>query len=237
MERLNKFISRCGAASRRKAEELIAGGAVSINGKVVEPGPILINPDTDEVKINGIRISPDEKFVYYMLHKPEGYATTVSDPHQDMTVMDLIPSNPRVFPVGRLDLNSSGLLLLTNDGELANLLTHPSFEHEKEYEVFASWNMKFPGRIKAKKLLSSMEGGIMLDGKQTSPSVIEPRRVDESGILFRIILREGRKRQIRRMCESVGLEVRTLKRIRIGRLLLGDLIPGDYAEISRSDIL
>lgn len=235
--RLNKYIAECGYSSRRKADELIENGFVSVNGKIVTENPFFIESDSDIVEVEGKSINLPEEFVYYMVNKPEGYVSTVSDPHATMTVCDLVPSEPRVFPVGRLDVDSCGLILLTNDGEFANILTHPSFDHEKEYEVFASWNIKFPGKKKAKKLLSKMANGILIDGKMTREAVVESRRIDETGILFRIILKEGRKRQIRKMCSTLGLEVKNLKRIRIGKFILEDLIPGDYVKVNKSDIL
>lgn len=239
VERLNKYIARCGIASRRKADELIAAGRVSVNGVPAPPSGLMIDPDKDSVTVDGSGLEASEHPVYYKLNKPAGYYSTVSDPHvdDDMTVCSLVPAEPRVFPVGRLDAGSCGLIILTNDGELANMLTHPSFEHEKEYEVFASWEKHFPGKTKGRKIVISMERGLNLEGKMTLPAKVEIRRIDESGVLFRIILKEGRNRQIRKMCELLGLKVLTLQRIRIGGLLLGELLPGDYEIISKEDIL
>lgn len=236
MERLNKFISRCGEASRRKAEELIRAGAVSVNGKIVS-AVLLVDPDLDEVCVNGRKISPPDRLVYYMINKPIGYASTLSDPHIDRTVKDLLPVSERIFPVGRLDVDSCGLLILTNDGELTHKLTHPSYEHEKEYEVFASWIIKYPGRTKGRALLLKFEEGVLIDGIKTLPAKVDCRKIDETGILFRIVLKEGRNRQIRKMCEAVGLSVRSLTRLRIGKLELGDLMPGEFRKIKLEDIV
>lgn len=237
MERLNKFVASCGAASRRRADELIREGRVLVNGTKPPPEGVMIDPASDVVELDGKRLSVPERHVYYKVNKPAGYVSTVSDPHADLTVCDLVPPEPRVFPVGRLDADSCGLIVLTDDGDLANRLTHPSFEHEKEYEVFASWARSFPGKSAGRRLVSSLGKGVELDGRMTLPAAVEVRRIDESGVLFRIVLKEGRNRQIRRMCESVGLRVATLMRIRIGGLLLGDLLPGDFEEICREDLV
>ena len=235
-ERLQKYISRCGYASRRKAEEMIRDGFVYVNGVKSPREGQLICANKDVITINGKTLTPPEEFVYYLLNKPEGYVCTLSDPYADRIVTDLLPNHTRVYPVGRLDADSSGLLLLTNDGEFANKISHPSFNHEKEYEVYAVWTCAFPGRINARKLLSKFEKGILLDGKETSPAKIDIRKVDEDGILFHITIHEGRKRQVRRMCELIGLKVKVLKRIRIGHLEIGSLLPGDFLVLAPYDV-
>lgn len=235
-ERLQKYISRCGYASRRKAEEMIRSGLVLVNGIKAPAEGQLVCAGEDIVTIDGKVITPPDEFVYYLLNKPEGYVCTLADPYADRIVTELLPKQPRVYPVGRLDANSSGLLLLTNDGDFANRISHPSFNHEKEYEVYAVWTCAFPGRINARKLISKFETGILLDGKETSPAKTDVRKVDEDGVLFHIAIHEGRKRQVRRMCESVGLRVKVLQRIRIGHLEIGNLLPGDFLVLSHDDI-
>ncbi len=235
MERLQKYISRCGFASRRKAEELIRQGRVFVNGKQAPAEGMLVSVD-DTVVVDGNILRLPEELVYYLLYKPEGFLCTLSDPHAIHTIMELLPDSPRTFPVGRLDLDSSGLIICTNDGEFANRLAHPSFEHEKEYEVYAVWKKSAPARLQARKIISRLETGIMLDGKETAPAKVDIRKLDESGVLFRIVIHEGRNRQVRRMCDAIGLDVKVLKRIRIGHLEIQSMLPGEYIKLSNDDI-
>ena len=235
-ERLQKYISRCGYTSRRKAEELIRNGFVLVNGIKPPPEGLLIDSEKDQVIIEGRLLTPPCEFVYYLLNKPEGYICTLSDPFADRVITELVPKEPRVYPVGRLDADSSGLIILTNDGEFANRVSHPSFAHEKEYEVYAGWKEVFPGKIKARKLISKLEKGVLIDDKKTAPAKCNVRRIDESGILFHITITEGRNRQVRKMCDSIGLYVKLLKRIRISQLEIGSLLPGEYILLSENDI-
>jgi len=235
-ERLHKFLARSGVASRRAAERLIAEGRISVNGVNVIPPGTLIDSESDTITVDGNKVKGPEAFVYYALNKPAGYVCTVSDPFADKTVMELIPQQPSVYPVGRLDKDSSGLLILTNDGDLAQRLTHPSFHHEKEYAVAARW--QGPVRPEeALRLIRSLQKGVMLEEGRTSPCRIKISRNDGKAASFRIILTEGWKRQIRRMCEVIGLQVYDLKRVRVARLTIGPLNPGSYRVISRADIL
>lgn len=236
-ERLHKFIASAGYASRRQAELLIAGGFVLVNGEPAPPSGMLIDPACDVVTVKGERLAAPGESVYYALYKPEGYLSTVSDPHGGKTVMELVPASPRVYPVGRLDLDSCGLMILTNDGSLANRLTHPSFGFEKEYEVYGVWERRTPSRTQARTLVMSLAEGVLVDGRKTLPARVEVHRVEEKGVLFRIILKEGRKRQIRLMCAAIKMKVKMLKRIRIGCLELDDLFPGEYRPVSPADIL
>lgn len=235
-ERLHKYLARIGVMSRRKAEELIRLGQVSINGSTVTPPGITIDPNRDVVAIGGKVVNPVEELVYYAVHKPEGYLSTVRDPHGKKTVVQLVPSDVRVYPVGRLDRDSSGLMILTNDGELTHTLTHPSFAHEKEYEVIARWNEP-KGREERHRAIQRMEMGIELFDGHTAPAQVKIRSLDSQKALFRITLKEGRKRQIRRMCQAIGLTVIKLKRIRMGKLKLGNLLPGEWKKIAKEDIL
>ncbi|MDQ7825271.1 MAG: pseudouridine synthase [Candidatus Eremiobacteraeota bacterium] len=235
-ERLHKYLSRCGLASRRKAEALISQGRVCVNGEVAPPGGMLIDPLEDRVTLDGTAVEPPAAPVYYALHKPHGYTTTVQDAHAAKTVMELVPAYPRVYPVGRLDRDSSGLIILTNDGDLAQAVTHPSRGHEKEYEVYAAC-LKGTGRGALRSLLGKMEKGVALEEGVTSPAKVRILRLDERGALFHLILREGRNRQIRRMCQALGLRVESLRRVRVGALELGDLAPGEYRLVGREEIL
>jgi 23S rRNA pseudouridine2605 synthase/23S rRNA pseudouridine2604 synthase len=209
--RLQKFLSEAGFCSRRHGEELILAGRVSINGVVITKLGTKIDPEKDIVEVGGNRIEAKNDLIYIALNKPKGYVTTCSQ-DGDKTVLDLIDIPERVYPVGRLDKDSSGLLLLTNDGRLHNILSHPSFDHEKEYDVVVS-------RPFSDEALGKMASGIHLLGSRTRPA--EVKRISPNQ--FRIVLKEGRNRQIRRMVEKVGNRVKKLKRIRISNVRLGSL--------------
>jgi 23S rRNA pseudouridine2605 synthase len=221
--RIARFISLNSEYSRRKAEVLISEGRVKINNKAAVLGQSL-NTEKDKVYIDGKLLKIIPKRITIMLNKPAGYITTKEDPHAKKTVMDLIPYKD-LFPVGRLDKDSEGLLLLTNDGDLAYKLTHPKFEHEKEYYV----ELKNPiTNDEIKKL----ENGIMIDGKKTAPCKITNHKQNK----LNITLHEGRKRQIKRMFEKLGNKVIYLYRLRIGGLKLGNLKIGSYKIINSKDI-
>lgn len=220
--RLQRFIALNSEYSRRKVERFIKDGKVLINSKNAELGQS-INPKKDKVVLNGKLIEAKEERITVMLNKPGGYITTKSDTHDRKTVMDLIPYKD-LFPIGRLDKDTEGLLLLTNDGDLANKLTHPKFEHEKEYFVEL---LKPISEQDAAKL----ENGIVLDRKKTAPTKISLQNNNQ----LKIILHEGRKRQIKRMFEEIGNKVIYLKRLRIGKLKLGDLKLGEYKLIKNTN--
>jgi 23S rRNA pseudouridine2605 synthase len=222
--RLNRFLAAAGVGSRRKCDELIAAGRVTINGRVCTD--FSAQPDErDHVKIDGKLVHPEQRTTI-ALHKPAGFVSTRSDPHARDTIFDLLPRKfPRLFNIGRLDTQSEGLLLLTNDGDLAQQLTHPRFKIEKEYEVTLDrpWNPEH-----AQKLLR----GIFLDGQRARIArlhSIGPTRL-------RIVLRQGINRQIRRMLFAVGYEVKRLVRVRIGVLRLGDLSRGDWRAVSKTEL-
>jgi 23S rRNA pseudouridine2605 synthase/23S rRNA pseudouridine2604 synthase len=222
--RLQKYMAECGVASRRAAEKLIAAGKVKINGRIARIGA-KIDPASDKVMVNGKLLRHKEKKVYLKLNKPIGVVSACSD-QKEMTVVDLIKDIPgRLYPVGRLDMGSEGLMILTNDGELADRLMHPRYEHEKEYEVTVR------GPLTSAQI-EKLERGIILDSRKTLP--VKIRRAGDRR--FRVILREGRKRQIRRMMEAVGNKVSRLKRIRIKNIRLGDLATGKYALLTTSEI-
>ncbi len=229
-ERLQKLISACGLASRRKAEEWITAGRVSVNGEKAHLGD-RADLDRDEITVDGRPLRPSQGQVYLMLHKPRGYVTTLSDEKGRKTVAQLVSGcGRRVWPVGRLDLDSEGLLILTDDGELTQRLLHPSHEVEKEYLVWVTGNVE-----KALPILSSpME----LDGDRLAPAKVRRGR-DSGGVhQLSITIHQGKNRQVRRMCAQAGLSVLRLKRIREGALLLDrNLKPGQWRNLTQQEIL
>ncbi|WP_297129223.1 pseudouridine synthase [uncultured Eubacterium sp.] len=229
--RLQKFMAEQGVASRRKSEDLIRAGKVKVNGHVAEIG-MKINPRKDLVTVGKQKLTnvKKRKMVYVMLNKPRGYVTTVSDELGRKTVMDLLPDfGCRIYPVGRLDKDSEGLLLLTNDGSFTNCMTHPSHEYAKVYRVTVRPSVN-------DDILYNLRNGIEIDGRMTAPCEVTVLTEQENRVVLEFILHEGRNRQIRKMCESQGLEVARLKRISIGPIKLGMLKQGDYRELSEQDV-
>lgn len=227
-ERLQKALAHAGVASRRHAEQLITAGRVQVNGQVVTTLGARVEP-TDVVTVDGRAISAPEALRYYVTYKPVGVVTTVSDPEGRPTVLGLVPSGERVYPVGRLDADSEGLLLLTNDGELANRLIRPRFGVEKEYHVFVVGDP-------SDATLSHLSEGVMLDDGFTAPARVRRLRVHSDGTWLSITLHEGRKRQIRRMCGAVGHPVRRIVRVRIGPIRLDQLEPGAARELTGAEL-
>ena len=227
-ERLQKLLSRCGVASRREAETIIAAGRVRVNGETAQLGDSA-DPDTDRVELDGAPLTEAPAPVYLMLHKPRGFLTTLHDDRGRRTVAELVADcGERVYPVGRLDRYSEGLLLLTNDGELAARLTHPRHGIEKVYLVWVS--RYIPG---AETALTKPIG---IGGRATSPAQVRLLRHDGETALLEITLREGRNRQIRRLCERAGLTVTRLRRIREGAVSLGDLPCGKWRYLTAEEI-
>lgn len=228
--RLQKHLSECGIASRRKAEELIEEGKVKVNCHVAFLGQ-KVDPKRDKITVRGKTVvSGNNVKTYIMLHKPRGFVTTLSDDKGRKCVTDLVKdAGTRLFPVGRLDMNSEGLLLMTNDGEFANKLTHPSSHVNKTYRVTVA------GEVDDEKLITLREG-IMLDGKKTLPCdcFVAERKVDRTVLIF--IISEGRNRQIRRMCEAVKLEVLRLKRTEIAGVKLGMLPRGSWRPLNEREM-
>ena len=236
--RLNKFLAEAGICSRRKADEHISSGDVYVNGERATLG-MKVDPEKDDVvfRRTPVRRRP-EKLVYYALYKPKGVVSTAADEKGRATVTDLVPQQPRVYPVGRLDLTSEGLMLLTNDGELTHQLMHPSFGHEKEYELVA----QIPAGISPNQIKGSFEEGLQIEGKlmqadRVALSRRSPKHPDV--VVLQMVLHTGYNRQIRRMCEALGLSVVSLRRTRIGKLNLRrlGLKPGEYRQVEKSDII
>jgi 23S rRNA pseudouridine2605 synthase/23S rRNA pseudouridine2604 synthase len=223
--RLQKFLSAAGVCSRRKGEEYITAGRVAVNGSIVAELGTRIDPATDLVQVDGKPVETSQPHVYIALHKPQGYVTSCSHPGEKI-VIDLVDIPQRVYPIGRLDKDSTGLLLLTNDGSLHHRLSHPSFDHEKEYEVTTVQNI-------ADGALRKLAEGLPLMGTKTRPAKV--RRLSEKK--FRIVLKEGRNRQIRRMVRKVGGQVVRLKRIRVGNVKLGRLAPGSWRYLTQAEEL
>ena len=229
-DRLQKIISSAGAASRRAAEELIKAGRVTVNGAPASLG-MCANPEDDDIRIDGRRLEcgPRER-VYIMLNKPRGYVTTLSDERGRPTVAELVRGvGRRLYPVGRLDMYSEGLLIMTNNGEFANLITHPSHEIPKCYRVTVRDRVTEEQQI-------ALATGVEIDGRKTAPAEVKVVTEEEGRTVMLITIIEGRNREIRRMCEAVGLEVSRLKRISIGTLKLGMLQPGKYRELTDEEV-
>ena len=240
-DRLQKILSQAGVASRRAAEKLIAEGRVTVNGTTVREMGTKADPSVDDIRVDGRRIKRAERLRYILLNKPAGYVTTRSDPQRRPTVIDLLRGvRDYVYPVGRLDYDTEGLLLLTNDGDLAAKLTHPRHGVERTYEARVAG---MPG-VDA---LERLRKGIPLDGRRTQPADVDllsrrgPAKAGhydhpEQDALLRITIREGRNRQVRRMCEAVGHPVKTLARTRIGSLTDRHLKPGMWRELRAEEV-
>jgi len=217
-------LARAGLGSRRTCEELVAAGRVTVDGSVAELGQ-RVDTSTQNVAVDGVPVPVAPGLVHYLLNKPAGVVTTASDPQGRRTVLDLVPEEPRVFPVGRLDYDTEGLLVVTNDGDLAQLLTHPSHGVEKEYLVEVD-GAPSPGSLR------TLRQGVELEDGRTAPATVG---VVAPGVL-RIVVHEGRNRQVRRMCEAVGHPVRRLVRTRIGPLADRTLAPGCWRSLSSDEV-
>ncbi len=224
-ERLQKVLAIRGWGSRRVCEDLITAGRVTVNGETAVLGR-RVDADHDRVEVDGVPIGVKPGLVYYLLNKPAGVVTTVTDTHARPTVVELVPAEPRVYPVGRLDLDTEGLLLLTNDGELAQRLTHPSHGVEKEYLVEVDH-----GSVAQGKLRQLREGVVLDDGTTAPAKVSQP----SPGVL-RLTIHEGRNRQVRRMCEAIGHPVQRLVRVRIGPLRDAMLAPGEWRQLTAGEV-
>ena len=226
--RLQKMLADCGVASRRKAEELIQQGKVKVNGHVAQIGD-KVNPKTDHVTVAGRRIVASRQYYYIMLHKPRGYVSTMSDEMGRKCVAELVKDIPaRVYPVGRLDRDSEGLLLMTDDGALTHRLTHPSHEVEKEYRVWVNGDTAAG--------LPVLRGPMSLDGVPLRPARVTLLEQTPRGDVLSVVIHEGKNRQVRRMCDAAGLTVKRLVRVREGALALGALPSGRWRRLTGEEI-
>jgi 23S rRNA pseudouridine2605 synthase len=228
-ERLQKILAHAGFGSRRSCEDLIVAGRVTVNGQVALIGS-KADITTDQIKLDGKLIKLPEVFQYIMIYKPRGVLSTVSSPDPRTTVRDLVPVEGTLYPVGRLDVDSEGLILLTNDGELANQLTHPRYGHEKEYRVLVA---RHPDD---KQLSAWRHGVVMQDGYRTAPVQVDMESHSGKGTWMRVIMKEGRKRQIRDTCRQIGLPVVSIIRIRIGSLRIGNLQTKEWRYLTTAEI-
>lgn len=227
--RLQKVLADCGVASRRKAETMIESGQVKVNGVTAKIGD-KVDLKKDKVTVNGKPLVTKVRNVYVMLHKPRGFITTMSDERDRRCVAELVADIPeRVYPVGRLDRDSEGLLLFTNDGEFANKLTHPSMHVPKTYRVTVRPAV-------TDDQLTQLTVGVVIDGQKTAPAVVRVVSQEPGRVVLEIVLYEGRNRQIRKMCEALGLEVARLKRIAVGPVKLGMLQQGEYRRLTREEV-
>lgn len=232
LARLQKILSTAGVASRRAAERLIVERRVTVNGETIRELGTKADPEKDAIKVDGRRIKTDVAKRYIALYKPKGYVTTRKDPEGRKTVMDLIGHGEYIYPVGRLDYDTEGLLLLTSDGDLAARLMHPRHEVDKEYEVIV---LGIPDQAAIDKL----KKGVYIEGGRTSPAKVHVGSTVKGArptTMLSITIHEGRNRQIRKMCSAVGLPVRDLRRVRMGPITLGRLKPGHWRDLTPQEI-
>jgi 23S rRNA pseudouridine2605 synthase len=233
--RLQKVLSQAGVASRRASERLIREGRVEVNGRQVTEMGVQVDPERDVIAVDGRRVRVGGERRYIVLHKPRGCLSVLEDDRGRRAVRDLVPDAQGLYPAGRLDYNSEGLLLLTDDGALTQRLTHPRYEHEKEYLVLVRGEPSVEG-------LRALRSGIELEDGRTAPARVGRVERTQWGyapqgqMWLRFVLREGRKRQIRRMCDAVGLEVRRLVRVRIGPITLGELATGKHRALTADEV-
>ena len=227
--RLQKYLALCNVASRRAAEVIITEGRVCVNGvRITELGTKVT--ENDEVTVDGAKIMPETKKIYIMLNKPVGYVTTVSDDQGRATVMELVSDlSQRLYPVGRLDYNTEGLLLLSNDGDFTYKITHPKHKLDKTYEVWVT------GKAQT-NALRTLETGVYIDGRKTAPAKVDVLETSKGSAVLSITIHEGRNRQIRKMCQAVGFRVMGLRRVSEGGLSLGHLPVGKWRHLSPAEV-
>ena len=227
--RLNKFLSSCGVASRRKCEEIILSGRVCVNDKVVSNLAVVVDEKRDKVTLDGAVLKLPQEFVYLKLNKPKGYACTASDEKGRKTVFDLVESDVRLFNVGRLDYDTEGLIFLTNDGDFANLVTHPKYHFDKEYYVTVE------GEVKESEL-AVLRKGAVVDGKRMPSAKVKFLEFDGKFTKLSVVIDEGQNHQVRRMFEAIGRDIKLLKRVRIGNVKLGGLYRGKTKPLTQEEI-
>ena len=228
-ERLQKYLANCGVASRRKCEELIISGKVKVNGVIVNEVGIKVDPLKDMIEYDGKEIKKKEDKVYIMLNKPEGYISSVKDEKGRDTILDIVKVNERIYPIGRLDYDSSGLLLLTNDGEIYNKIIHPRVEIIKRYVAVVKGEITDKDKMK-------FEIGIDIGGYITAPAELKVISYDRGVSTIEIGIHEGKNRQIRKMCAAIHHDVLSLKRISIGEIKLGYLKRGEYRKLNKEEL-
>lgn len=228
-ERLQKFMASCGIASRRKCEELILSGKVKVNGVIVKELGVKVNGNIDKIEYDGKVIKPEEKKVYIILNKPEGYITSVKDEKNRKTVLDIVKVKERIYPIGRLDYDSSGLLLLTNDGDIYNKIIHPRVEITKKYIAVVKGEFK-------KQELEKFKNGVDIGGYITAKAEIKVLKYEDDKTTVEIGIHEGKNRQIRKMCAALNHNVLALKRISIGKIKLGNLKRGEYRDLTKEEL-
>jgi pseudouridine synthase len=228
-DRLQKILSRAGFGSRRSCEGLIREGRVTVNGQLAQIGQ-KADPERDQITLDGTPVQVKRGNTYIALHKPHGVLSDEGDGSgRIQTARELIPLPGHIYPAGRLDLRSEGLLLMTDDGELTHRLTHPRYEHEKEYEVYVEGHL-------SDKTLTQWQKGVFLEGKRTSPAQVSIMHEEKKHTWLRIVLHEGRKRQIRRVASMLGHPAHKLIRVRIGPVLLGKLKPGQWRHLTKQEL-
>ena len=230
-ERLQKFLAQAGIASRRKAEELILQGKIKVNGKIIKELGTKIDPEKDSIEFNGKRVDLQEEKIYILLNKPIGYVTTVKDQFNRDSVLDLVKVNKRIVPVGRLDMYTSGALILTNDGEFVYKVTHPKHEIEKTYTVTIKG-------IVQKEAVENLRKGVEIEDYKTKPAKVKILKIDEEKEQSRleIIIHEGKNRQVRKMCEVVGYKVLALHRSKIAGIGVKDLPLGKWRYLTNKEV-
>lgn len=229
MMRLNKFMASSGVASRRKCDQLISGGKVCVNGKVVDTLGEVINEKKDKVTCEGKAICLPSSFVYIKFNKPKGYTCTASDEKGRKTIFDLIKSDERLFSIGRLDYDTEGLLLLTNDGDFANRIAHPRNAVEKEYKV------NVEGEVKESEM-AVLRKGVVTDGERMPSAKVKWLSFENGVTKLSVVIDEGQNRQVRRMFEGIGREIKLLKRVRIGGVKLGGLKRGEFKDLTEDEL-
>jgi len=228
--RLNKFLAYCGVTSRRKADDLIKAGKVSVNGEVIKDLSYQVNPEKDKVFVENKPVIPPPK-VYYLFYKPKGFLTSLYDPHNRETIKPFLDKLPyRVFPVGRLDKHSEGLLLLTNDGDLANLLLHPRYGVERTYLVWVT------PQLKNKKIKNLLKNGVTIENKLIKPLKFELLKKEKNQWVYKVCVKEGVKREVRKMVAYLGGKVHRLVRIQFGPLALKNLKPGEIRALTKKEL-